>query len=148
MCRFTAEVAAVYFSKKQVTIHPCVIHYRQEEEGPVLQKTVALLADVTSHKAQTIFAFVKSLMVWLPANLPQITQVHYLSDSPSSQYRNASMFCVFDSHQDIFNVRATWNYFGSGNGKGMCDQEGGPGGPGGPRTTATYGHRTSPTTKD
>ena len=59
--------------------------------------------------------------MWLRANLPQITQVHYLSDSPSSQYRNASMFRVIHSHHDIFNVRATWNYFESGHGKGLCD---------------------------
>ena len=58
VCRFKAEVAAAYFSKKQVTIHPCVRHYRTEEMGPVLHRTVAILSDVTSHKAQTIFAFV------------------------------------------------------------------------------------------
>ena len=121
MRHFKNKVASAYFSKKQVTIHPCVIHYRKEEEGPVLHKAVTILLDVTSHKAQTIFAFLKSLMAWLRANLPQITQVHYLLDSPSSQYRNASMFRVVHSQQDIFNVRATWNYFESGHSKGPCD---------------------------
>ena len=43
MCRFKAQVASAYYSKKQVTAHPCVIHYDKEEEGPVLHKTDHLI---------------------------------------------------------------------------------------------------------
>ena len=125
VCKFQQEVSGAYYSKSQVTIHPAVIHHRPAENGPLHHTTVTILSDVTSHKAQTIFAFLKALMEWMKTNLPPITQVHYLSDSPSSQYRNSTIFRIVHSHKELFQVSATWNYFESGHGKGPCDGVGG-----------------------
>ena len=58
------------FSKKQVTVHPCVIHHCDEEGGPLLHTTVTVLSYVTSDKAQTISAIIKSLTAWLCTNMP------------------------------------------------------------------------------
>lgn len=53
--------------------------------------------------------------------LPQITMLHYLTDSPMSQYRNASCSALVAQHKAIFNVDASWLYFKSRHGKGPCD---------------------------
>ena len=118
VCHYRKEVAAAYFFKTQVTVPPCVVLV-------LLHKTLVLLSKVLSHKATTIFAFLKRLMSWLRDTLPRITQVHYLSDSPSSQYQNGMMFRTILQHEGLFHVRATWNYFESGHGKGPCDGVGG-----------------------
>ena len=51
--------------------------------------------------------------------------MHYLSDSPPSQYQNATMFMAIQRHEELFQVKATCNYFESGHGKGPCDGVGG-----------------------
>lgn len=44
--------------------------------------------------------------------------LYYLTDSPTSQYRNASCFILVVQHKAIFNVDAPWLYFGARHGKG------------------------------
>ena len=51
--------------------------------------------------------------------------VHYWTDSPTSQYRNKSIFSVVAAHKQLFGVSAAWNYFEAGHGKGPCDGVGG-----------------------
>lgn len=120
VCKFQQEVSGAYYSKVQVTVHPVVLHFKTPE-GKLAHKSVVILSEETAHKATTIFAFLKSFVRWLKGAMPQIKQVHYLSDSPSSQYRNASIFRIIQNHSDKFQIKATWSYFESGHGKGPCD---------------------------
>jgi hypothetical protein len=50
-----------------------------------------------------------------------MSKIHYLTDSPTSQYRNKTIFKVLTDHNDHFGVGARWNYLESGHGKGPCD---------------------------
>ena len=74
---------------------------------------------------QNVYAFTKALMGWVKGNLPQIETLHYLSDSPTSHYRNSMIFGLMVHHKTSFNIKATWSYFESGHGKGPCDGVGG-----------------------
>ena len=48
--------------------------------------------------------------------------LHYVSDAPSSQYRNISIFSLLCRHEELLEeYGATWTYFESGHGKGPCD---------------------------
>ena len=53
------------------------------------------------------------------------THVHYMTDSPVSQYRNKFLFFTLSNHLTMFGVAATWHYFEKGHGKGPCDGVGG-----------------------
>jgi len=55
---------------------------------------------------------------------PQVTSIHFLSDSPSTQYRNKTMFAIIGKELPKVNV-ITWNYSESGHGKGAPDEVGG-----------------------
>lgn len=59
--------------------------------------------------------------------LPNIIKVHFLSDSPSTQYRNKTMFYFFSKlEEELPSIQsATWNYSESGHGKGDPDGVGG-----------------------
>ena len=55
----------------------------------------------------------------------QVNYVHYWTDSPTSQYRNKTIFNVVAAHKELFGYPASWNYMKSGHGKGHCDPIGG-----------------------
>ena len=57
--------------------------------------------------------------------VPGIQFIHYWTDSPTSQYRNKTIFKITSCHEEYFNVFAAWNYMESGHGKGPCDPIGG-----------------------
>ena len=51
----------------------------------------------------------------------QLEIVHYITDSPFSQYRTKVMFSVVANRQETFGLQACWDYFEAGHGKGSCD---------------------------
>ena len=67
----------------------------------------------------------KTLVPKIKQVVPNVKMIHYLSDSPTSQYRNANIFNIISLHEKIFGIPATWQYFESGHGKGPCDGVGG-----------------------
>ena len=54
-----------------------------------------------------------------------IEMVHYITDSPFSQYHNRLMSDAVANHKEFFGIEARWKYFESGHGKGPCDGIGG-----------------------
>ena len=122
ICSFSQEIISAYYAKVQVTIHPAVFHFKAPD-GTLQYKSVVVGSDETSHKAQTVYAFIKALMGWVKGNLPQIETLHYLSNSPTCQYRNATIFGLMAHQKNFF--KATWSYFVSGHGKGPCNGVGG-----------------------
>ena len=124
VCKFRDEITAAYYSKIQVTLHPAVFHFKSDD-GKLIHKSLVVVSDEMSHKADTVFAFLESIIQWVKEKMPHIQIIHVLSDSPSSQYRNATIFSLVGHFQELFGVRGTWNYFESGHGKGPCDGVGG-----------------------
>ena len=58
--------------------------------------------------------------------LPNLEMVHYMTDSPTSQYRNKRIFSIVAQHDTIFpGIRSSWLYFEAGHKKGPCDGVGG-----------------------
>ena len=52
---------------------------------------------------------------------PGLEMVHYLTDSPTSQYRNKTIFNLVCEHETVVGAKATWDYLEAGHGKGPCD---------------------------
>ena len=71
ICSFSQEITSAFYSKVQVTIHPAVFHFKAPY-GTLQHKSVVVVSDETSHKAQTVYVFMKALMGWVKGNLPQI----------------------------------------------------------------------------
>ena len=57
--------------------------------------------------------------------IPEISQAFYWTDSPTSQFKNKSVFQIISTHENEFGCKANWNYFEAGHGKGPCDGIGG-----------------------
>ena len=109
VCNFSAEVSSAYYSKQQ-TIHAAVINYKEAPLTNLQHKSVVLLSDENDHTAPTVFAFLKKLIAWIRDNFKDVTSIHYISDSPTSQYRNCSIFKILSVHKQMFGIDATWQY--------------------------------------
>lgn len=116
---YSEEVQSAFYAKEAITVHPAVIHLRGED-GPVTD-CVCIVSDDRQHDAGAILAIMELLTTYVKARYGLIKTVHYCSDSPSSQYRNISLFSVIAKHQELFGLKCTWAYFEAGHGKGPCD---------------------------
>ena len=123
-CQSLEEVQSAYWNASMVTLHPAVAYYRSED-GQVSHKSRVFISDELGHNSATVFAFIKELIPHLKVMLPQIKHIHYYTDSPTSQYRNKTIFYLLSHHKELFGVSASWNFFEAGHGKGPCDGVGG-----------------------
>lgn len=56
---------------------------------------------------------------------PEVNTVQIWTDSPTSQYRNKTVFNFIANLESVAGIKARWNYFEAGHGKGPCDGLGG-----------------------
>ena len=85
-----------------------------------IQSYVAV-SDVMFHNASAVYAILLKLIPQLKEECKDLKTIHYLTDSPTSQYRNRTIFQFIAQHQDEFSIDARSNYLESGHGKGPCD---------------------------
>ena len=122
-CRSLNEIQTAYWNQSSVTLHPIVAYYK---EGETLKhQSFVVVSDTMSHSASTVCAFLDKLMPCLKLIKPNLKTIHYWTDSPSSQYRNRYIFYTLANHESMYQVKARWNYFEAGHGKGPCDGLGG-----------------------
>ena len=114
------EIQSVFFNKDGITVHPVVIHLKRN--GLVVKKSLCYVTDDRKHDAGAIFEILRLICKYIRRHFKGITMVHYWTDSPSSQYRNISIYSLVCRHFDLFKLDATWNYFETNHGKGECEK--------------------------
>ena len=60
-----------------MTIHPVVVHYKQERI--LSHKKIVIISNDRNHTAAAVFAFIKKLVVKIKQQLPELTNIHYLT---------------------------------------------------------------------
>ena len=123
-CMYQDEISAVYYDKHQITIHPMVVYYIDESGNQQHFSRVGVTKE-KSHTIATTLAFLKEIQPKLKEKLPDLQTVHYITDSPSSQYRNKSAAALLANHHIMFGTTSTWHWLEAGHGKGPCDGIGG-----------------------
>ena len=123
-CRSQNEVQSAYWSQTQVTIHPVVI-YHKNNEGKLQHKSFVFISNESRHNAVFVYALVQKLIPLIKSTVPNLQMVHCWTDSPTSQYRNKTIFKMISCHEELFGCQASWSYMESGHGKGPCDPIGG-----------------------
>ena len=123
-CSHSSEIQSAYYSKPQVTLHPVVVHYNTTNNA-ITHKSFVFTSDVTTHDSAAVIAVIGMLIPELKAIDPNLSCVHYVTDSPTSQYRNKYMIKTISLHKETFGAAASWHYLEAGHGKGPCDGVGG-----------------------
>ena len=123
-CHSLDEIQSAYWNQTTVTFHPTVIYYKHGQE--FLHKSVIFVSDEERHNAALVYTFIKELISHIRNTFEKdITCIHYWTDSPTSQYRNKTIFNIISLHKQLFQTSATWSFFEAGHGKGPCDGLGG-----------------------
>ena len=123
-CKSMQEIQSAYWNQTGVTLHPTVI-YTKSQDDTLQHRSLVLISDDLNHNANAVVTFVKQIVFEAKDINPQLEHIHYWSDSPTSQYRNKTIFHLIANHEQQFDLKANWNYFEAGHGKGPCDGLGG-----------------------
>ncbi|KAL4709566.1 hypothetical protein ACJJTC_007297 [Scirpophaga incertulas] len=123
-CGYSNEIQAAHFggSKPQISIHTSVLYFfdinKQER-----RQSFSTISSNLRHDAAAVWAHIEPILEYLHTNAPQITNLHILSDSATSQYRNYKVFFIMSTLKWTFPQLkcVTWNYSESGHGKGAPD---------------------------
>ena len=123
-CQSQDEIQSAYRNATQVTLHPTVVYYK--EENTLEHKSFVFVSDEPAHNASTVFTILKKFVPEIKKIVPNLDMVHYWTDSPTSQYRNKSIFSIVCNHRNwLDGGGAIWNYFEAGHSKGPCNGIGG-----------------------
>ena len=123
-CQSLDEVQSAYWNSTCVTLHPTVVYYK-DGDGSLMHRNHIFISDLLQHNANAVVAIIQKLAPIIKSDILNPEKIHYFTDSPTSQYRNRYIFDILCRHQHLFGMKAAWNYFESGHGKGPCDGLGG-----------------------
>lgn len=115
-CSSVEQPQSAYWNSAMVTLHTTVAYLPQETKH-----SIVAVSDEMSHGPDTVYAILKKLVPKLKELYPDLKYIHYLTDSPTSQYRNKSIFKVIAWHSEEFGINCQWDYLEAGHGKGPCD---------------------------
>jgi len=122
MCKNSAEIQSAHFgrSNEQATLHTGVIYH---VDG--LQSFTSI-SDSLRHYPAAVWAHLQLVLSDLKLNHPEITDIHFYSDGPVTQYCNKLNFYLRTTilHDWGFQT-GSWNFFSAGHGKGAPDAIGG-----------------------
>ena len=127
-CKGERMIQSSYWNPVQVTLHPVVVYFRNEKTGEVEHRSLVYVSSQNQHNSTMVMAIIKSLMLEDIVDIIKenhITHVNYITDSPSSQYRNRFQAFLVSVHEELFGLTCTWHFFETGHGKCVCDGVGG-----------------------
>ncbi|CAH1102117.1 unnamed protein product [Psylliodes chrysocephalus] len=123
-CKYNREIQSAHFggAKPQISLHTVVWYYKSEN-GEIKRNSFCSLSENTRHDHIGIFAYLQPLFQQISEKLININKVHFLSDEPTTQYRNKNMIFVFAfKFVDILKPSImTWNFSEADHGKRAPD---------------------------
>lgn len=124
--KYAEEIQALYFggSRQQILLHTVVLYTQSDK---LEKKSFCTLSECLQHNVSGIWAHLGPILKYL-REYHSVDTLHFVSDSPATQYRNKTMFffLAVEFPQLYPEIRSfSWNYSESGHGKGAPDGIGG-----------------------
>ncbi|XP_047991938.1 uncharacterized protein LOC125230721 [Leguminivora glycinivorella] len=130
-CKYGEEVQSAHFggSKAQLSLHTCV-YYSSDSHPPenrVKATSFCTVSENLRHDPVLICAHLKPVIEKMKSLTPALSFLHILSDGPSTQYRNKTMFFMIAKYISKISQADTiiWHFSEAGHGKGAPDGVGG-----------------------
>lgn len=129
--KYESEIQSAHFggSKGQLSMHTCVYYCTDSKPPQNIIKTTSIctVSQNLRHDPVLICAHLKPVIEQIKLLTPDLKNLHILSDGPSTQYRNKTMFQMIVRYlSNITNVETiTWHFTETGHGKGAPDGVGG-----------------------
>ena len=113
----TFQAQSAFFNNKQIAIHQGYVYWSEGSYG------VAAMSDYTGHKAEACWAGYTQIIDKLVSS--GVKYINFISDSPTSQYRNGKNIYLLQQYCIQNNIMARWIWLEAGHGKGVADGIGG-----------------------
>lgn len=124
--KYADEVQSVHFgaSKVQISLHTGAYYYKDGEETKC--QTFCTVSMCLRHDPSAVWANILPILTDIQRNHPNIDNFHFMSDGPTTQYRNKKNFFLFVHYSmQLGFSHSSWNFFESGHGKSVADGVGG-----------------------
>lgn len=130
-CKYSSKIQSAHFggSKAQLSLHTCVYYSTssQPPENLIKTKSICTVSENLRHDPVLICAHLKPVIDQIKLLTPHLRVLHILSDGPTTQYRNKTMFHMIVAYLSKISNAETiiWHFSESGHGKGAPDGVGG-----------------------
>ena len=122
--RYMDEIQENHYNNKLVTVLPMVVYYNSGDT--IKHKSFCMLSDDTNHSVATTVVGITRLVPYLHQLVESLKMIHFVSDSPVSQFRNQFMAHFVAHFGRVFpDAQCTWTWMEAGHGKSACDGVGG-----------------------
>ena len=122
-CGYSSEIQSVHFgaSHNQATLHTGIMYVDQD--------TVSFytISDSRRHDPAAIWSYLSQVFEYIRHNHSEVNTVHFVSDGPTTQYRQKKNIYLFCTHlyKEGSAGGGSWNFSEAGHGKGAVDGVGG-----------------------
>ncbi|CAG9786535.1 unnamed protein product [Diatraea saccharalis] len=127
--KYGTAIQSAHFggSKEQLSMHTCVYYSFQIPHNKIQTTSICTVSQNLRHDPVLICAHLKPVIEQIKLITPDLKNLHILSDGPSTQYRNKTMFQMIANYLgNITNAETiTWHFTETGHGKGAPDGVGG-----------------------
>jgi hypothetical protein len=118
-------IQGFHWNNSQATVHPFVADYIDPEDNQLKYLNFIVISDCLDHNVVTFHAFQKKFIEFLKSKVPSAKKIIYLTDGPTSQYKNRFNVVNMCDHFDDFGLEVEWIFSATAHGKGRCDAMGG-----------------------
>lgn len=118
------EAQGYYWTRKQATIHPFVIYYKNDE-NKLQHLNFVIISNCLKHNSVLVYLFMTKLIKFLESKFKLITKLFYFTDGCAGQYKNFKNFVNVYFHKIDFGYDCEWHFHATSHGKGPCDGLGG-----------------------
>lgn len=118
-------IQSFHWSKKQCTIHPFALYWKNETDDKVQMLSIVVIAESVKHDINAVYLFQKKVIEYIQENFRQVNQLTFFSDGAGSQYKNKKNFFNICQYKTKYGLLVGWHCFGTSHGKSACDGIGG-----------------------
>ncbi|CAH1101860.1 unnamed protein product [Psylliodes chrysocephalus] len=93
-CKYATEIQSAHFggSKPQISLHTVVVYYKVNEYSKSVNKSFCTISENLRHDPAAICAHFNPIADEVRKLIPNLQTAHFLSDGPTTQYKNRKMF--------------------------------------------------------
>ena len=118
-CKHNSEIQSMHFggSRQQTSLHTGMIYLKRDNNI-----AFSSVSDCTRHDPAAIWAHLKPVLNFLKETQPQVKKIHFISDGPTTQYRQKHNFYLLSSLPFDWGFQyINWTFLEAGHGKGAAD---------------------------
>jgi hypothetical protein len=118
---FQKEAQGAHWAKNQITLHPIVAQYREDEK--TIMHSVVMVSDARIHNNDMVHTFVDTMANYLSKdrNL-DITQMYQFTDGCAAQYKSKGPFLDISFESESHGLRWQRNFLGLGTERGRATE--------------------------